>query len=192
MGGLQRPKIAAWVHGGRCSVGFVASLQLAPIALQKALHGCTGALQRWVHCIPAAGTRCTPNVVAWAHGGVAERDSLHPSSCRCSHTLHHRSCCMGAWCCLIAGLVAFQQLLHTESSLHGCSVSLQHGTRCIPVPTAAQHPLHPSTNSSQCSLHPSTHCTPKDGCRHCSTHCIWHPLHGHVVAVHQQPLHPTA
>lgn len=169
-----------------CSAGLVASLQLAPVAHQPLLHGHTGALQSGTRCIPAA-------VAAVTHCTI-------------------KCCCMGAWWCLIVGLVAFQQLLHTKSCCMDaqchCSTApaapqypLQHSTHCIPVPLAPQHPLHPSTNSSQCSLHPNTHCTqhplhPKscctDGCCQCSTYCIWHPLHGHVVAVHQQPLHPTA
>lgn len=201
MGSLPRPKITAWVHGGVAARGSLHPCSWPPVALQKSLHGCAGSLQRRTRCVPAAGTRRTPTIVAWAHRGVAEWDSLHPSSCRCSHALHHKMLLHGrvvvsrhGTCCIPAA-VAHQKLLH------GCSVSLQHGTRCTPVPLAPQHPLHPSTNSSQCSLHPNTHCTqhplhPKscctDGCCHCSTYCIWHPLHGHVVAVHQQPLHPTA
>lgn len=183
-------KAVAWMHGVVAAWDLLRSHSRCirhPFALQKSLHGCTGSLRRRTHCIPAAGTHCTPNIVAWAHGGAAARDSLHPSSRCCSHTLHHKSCCMGVWCRLIAGLVAFQQPLHTKS----CCMDAQ--CHCSTAPTASQYPLHPNTHcipvptaaGTRCTptpAAPSIHCIPKVVAQMCGVIAAQHPLHPAPVA----------
>lgn len=155
MGSLPRPKITAWVHGGVAARGSLHPCSWPPVALQKSLHGCAGSLQRRTRCASLQLAPVAHQPLLHGHTGALQSGTrCIPAAVAAVTHCTIKCCCMGAWWCLVMGLVAFQQLLHTKS----CCMDAQ--CHCSTAPAAPQYPLHPNTHCIPVPIAASAHCTP--------------------------------